>query len=119
MRKGTIIVVSALLVLGGLVATLFVTEHYCQPQTYVNRLTKGMTYSQVSAAIPGRLVVADLHTIADSKFEFGRVSMERMGVHATRMMVLEDTLWPITQATVCFLYFDDQDRLVDWFTSSS
>lgn len=122
MKKRTVITI----VIGGVAfalvclnVLLVIVVHYCEPRTYVKRLKVGMPYTQVSSTIPRRLIAADLHPISDSKFVFGRKSVERKGIKATRMMVLEDTLWPITQASVCFLYFDDEDRLVYWFVSSS
>jgi len=45
--------------------------------------------------------------------------MQRMGIHATDMIVLEDILWPITQASACCLYFDENRRRAGWFITSS
>jgi len=109
------VVLASILVLG----LLIVPDRYFSPQPYVTHLKKGMSYAEVSSIIPRRIVAADLHPIRGVKDEYGRLSMQRKGIQATHMVVLEDILWPLTQATVCYLYFDDGEQLVDWFISSS
>ena len=109
------VVLASVLVLG----LLFLPDRYFSPQSYVGHLKKGMSYAEVSSIIPRRIVAADLHPISGAKDEYGRLSMQRKGIQATHMVVLQDILWPLTQATVCYLYFDDNKQLVDWFMSSS
>jgi len=59
------------LTIGALGATLHIADRYFQPGPYVSRLAREMSYAGVSAAIPRRLIAADLHPINGSEFELG------------------------------------------------
>ena len=113
------ILLVSVVALCGLALVLNLADSYGQPERYVRRLTRGMSYEQVTASVPRRFIVADLHEITTSKYDFGRERKERMGINASQMVVLRERLWPLTTATVSVLYFDEQNRLVDSFISGS
>ena len=115
LKISLLVLLASLLTLG----LLIIPDRYFSPQSYVPRLQKGMSYAEVTSIIPRRIVTSDIISINDAKDDYGRITMKRKGIRATHMVVLQDVLWPLTQATVCYLYFDDNKQLVDWCMSSS
>ena len=118
-RRGLSVLAIILLMIVTLITVSHVADRFFNPSRYVKQLSKGMTYDQVLELIPSRLVAEELHSISESRSDFGRMNMKQLGIQATDVMLLHDILWPITQATGCFLYFDENRVLVGWHITSS
>jgi hypothetical protein len=118
-RRGLSVLAIILLMIVTLITVSHVADRFFNPSRYVKQLSKGMTYDQVLELIPSRLVAEELHSISESRSDFGRMNMKQLGIQATDVMLLQDILWPITQATGCFLYFDENRVLVGWHITSS
>lgn len=98
---------------------LAVADRYGDPSEYLARFEPGATAADVSSRVPERFVEAEIHDLAGSPYSGARDRARRMGIAPVSLIVLGDSLWPFTSATVCYLYFDVDRKLIGYATSRS
>ena len=90
-----------------------------QPGPYVEQLSIGMNYNKVMERIPEKFISSDLHPVVEEKYSYPIKVARKKGYEPAYIMVLSDTLWPLTTATACYLFFNEEKCLIYHFTSSS
>jgi hypothetical protein len=108
-----------LVILVSVGALLVVPDTFFNPRRYADALPQGMSHKDVLDQMPKRFVLEEIHPLSTSKYTVAQAGAQQMGITPAYVMVLHDTLWPLTQATVCFLYFDERNNLIDVYCSSS
>ncbi|MCD4652548.1 hypothetical protein K8T06_01275 [bacterium] len=88
------------------------------PRRYIKQLKTGMTYEEIIDMVPAKFISHDIHSADQSSISYARIA-DKKNIDPEYLMVLSDTLWPITQATACYLFFDEDKCLIYHFTSSS
>ena len=107
-----------ILIISSFVTFNVFTARYA-PQSFINKAKLGMTVSEVKNSFPEELLLADIHPIKDTKYSYAKVCAEQRNLNPTYLVVYHNLYWPITTATACYLYFDENKIYIGHYMSSS
>ena len=103
----------------GFVVLIGVALRHGDPVPYYRQLEEGMSYAEIKRIVPERFIDADLHLLHDTPYSIAEARARETGIDPQYLMVLTNLYWPITTATACYLFFDEDKMLVWHFKSAS